>query len=154
MRCLCSFLFIVLFLPSTATADEPRPRELLEAFQKQLATAAATAGPSIACIVVSRSEHYPKIPGQADTPGKLGTFDPKAFLKSEPTPERVQLAKALDLSDPKSIPDHGYAGGVVIDAAGLILTPYHAIDGATRIYVFLPGGVGSYADIHAADARC
>ena len=43
---------------------------------------------------------------------------------------------------------------MVIDSAGLILTPYHAIDGATKIYVFLPGGMGSYADIHAADARC
>jgi serine protease Do len=154
MRCLRGLLFVSFFLPASVKADEPKARDVLEAFQKQLATAAATAGPSIACIVVSRSEHYPKIPGQADTPGKLGTFDPKAFLKSEPTPERVQLAKALDLSDPKSIPDHGYAGGMVIDAAGLILTPCHAIDGATRIYVFLPGGVGSYADIHAADARC
>lgn len=154
MRCLGGLLFVSFVLPATVKADEPKPRDVLEAFQKQLVTAASTAGPSIACIVVSRSEHYPKTPGHADNPGKLGTFDPKAFLKSDPTPERAQLAKALDLSDPKSIPDHGYAGGVVIDSAGLILTPYHAIDGATRIYVFLPGGVGSYADIHAADARC
>jgi len=154
MHCLHGLLFLSLFHPAAVTADEPKPRDVLEAFQKQLVTAAATAGPSIACIVVSRSEHYPKAAGQAESPGKLGAFDPKAFLKADPTPERVQLAKTLDLSDPKTIPDHGYAGGVVIDSAGLILTPYHAIDGATKIYVYLPGGAGSYADIHAADARC
>ena len=148
------FLLLSFLLASTAKADDPKPRELLEAFQKQLASASATAGPSIACIVVSRSEHYPKDPKAEQIPGKLGDFDAKEFVKTNPTPERLSLAKSLDLSDSLRIPDHGFSGGVVVDAAGLILTPYHAINGAKKIYVFLPGGVGSYADIHAADARC
>jgi serine protease Do len=42
---------------------------------------------------------------------------------------------------------------VVIDPAGLVLVNYHTIEGATKVYVHLPGGKGSYADIHAADAR-
>jgi serine protease Do len=140
--------------PSSARADEPKHRDLLEAFQKQLATATAAAGPSIACVVVSRSEYYPKDPSADKTPGKLGGFNPKAFLKNGATPERIKLARSLDLADQNTIPDHSYAGGIVIDASGLILTPFHVIEGATRVYVFLPGGVGSYADVLAADARC
>lgn len=133
--------------------QEPNAKQLLAAVEQQLKDVAETAGPSIATVVVSRSDRYPKQPGNADTPGKLGTFDPKEFVKGDAAPERLALARALDLSDVKAIPDHGYAGGVVIDADGYVLTPYHVIDGATKVYVFLPGGVGSYADVHAADSR-
>ena len=134
-------------------AQESESRKLLDAFEKQLQETARTAAPSIACVVVSRSEFYPKTPGAADVPGKLGDFYPKEFVKNDPIVERAKLAQSLDLRNPKGIPDHGYAGGVVIDAAGYVLTPYHVIDGARRVYVWLPGGIGSYADIHAADAR-
>lgn len=147
--CLTAALAVVL---PTAGGQEPKRSELLAAVEKQLKQTAATVGPSIATVVVSRSEFYPKPPADAP-PGKLGAFDPKEFLKKDPTPERAALAVALDLSDPKLIPNHGYAGGIVIDPAGLVLTPYHVIDGATRVFVYLPGGKGSYADIHAADSR-
>src|SRR5690242_13713359 len=149
MRLACGLLLLACCAVPGAPAQEPAPRELLEAFQKQLAATAATAGPSVACVVVSRSDRYPR-PAKDNSPGRLGGFDAKEFLKGKPTPERLALAKSLDLSDPRSIPEHGYAGGVVIDSSGLVLTPYHVIDGATKVYVFLPGGAGSYADIHAA----
>lgn len=154
MRFVCEVILLTtgISLAVSATAQEPKKRDILEAFEQRLKTAYSAAAPSIACVVVSRSEHYPRPPG--DTPGQLGGFDPKEFLKAGATPERIRLAKALDLSDQESIPDHGYAGGVVIDSAGLVLTPYHVVEGATKVYVFLPGRVGSYADIHAADARC
>jgi serine protease Do len=43
----------------------------------------------------------------------------------------------------------------VIDERGYVLTNYHVIDGATKIYVRLSGeNRGSYADILAADKRC
>jgi len=151
MRFVCGFVALGLCLPASARADEPKHRELLEAFQKQLAAVAFEAGPSIACVVVSRSELYPAL--KSDTPGRLGKFDRKEFLKSGNTPERARLAGSLDLADPSVIPDHGYAGGVVIDSAGLVLTPYHVVAGATKVFVFLNGGTGSYADIYAADAR-
>jgi serine protease Do len=151
MRCVRALIALGFFLPAAARADEPKHRELLEAFQKQLATVAVEAGPSIACVVVSRSEHYP--PVKSDTPGRLGSFDPREFLKADSSPERIKLARALDLANPRTIADHGFAGGVVIDSAGLILTPYHVIAGATKIHVFLPGTAGSYADVLAADAR-
>jgi len=154
MRAVRGFVLLAvsLVLVPMIHGQEPTQRELLNAVEKQLKQATATAGPAIATIVVSRSEHYPKA-ANADTPGKLGGFNPKEFLKTDATLERAQLAKSLDLSNIDAIPDHGYAGGVVIDAEGYVLTPYHVIDGATRVYVFLQGGGGSYADIHAADAR-
>ena len=47
-----------------------------------------------------------------------------------------------------------FGSGVVIDAEnGLVLTMAHVIHDATKIYVRLPGGRGSWADIHAADPR-
>jgi serine protease Do len=137
--------------------EEAKYRDVLEQFQKQFKIAAETAEPSIATIVVSRSEHYPKNANPGDIPGKLGEFDLKEFLKTNATPERKKLGDNLDLSRVDMIPNHGYLGGVLIDSAGLVLTPYHAIEGATKIYVFLPGPGGkphgSYADIHAADSR-
>ncbi|MDB5308295.1 MAG: degQ 1 [Gemmataceae bacterium] len=131
-------------------AAEPTKDDLLR-LEQQLKTLHETAGPSVACVVVSRSEKYPKPAKAPEHPGQLGGFDRQAFLKAEPG--KADLARHLDLSDPVSIPDHGYAGGVVIDPAGLVLVNAHSVDGATKIYVHLPGGKGSYADIHAADVR-
>jgi serine protease Do len=135
-----------------ARGQEPKRTDVFAALEERLRKTAELAGPSIATVVVSRSEHYPK-PAPTDPPGKLGGFDPKEFLKADPSVKRAELARFLDLSDVRAIADHGYAGGVVIDAAGYVLTPYHVIDGAAKVYVFLPGGKGSYADIRAADAR-
>ena len=41
---------------------------------------------------------------------------------------------------------------MVFDDKGFVLTPYHVVDGATKVYVHVAGG-GSYADDLAADAR-
>lgn len=133
-------------------AADPTADELIKAVERKLADVAEVSGQSIACVVVSRSDKYPK-PAAPEHPGELGGFDPKEFVATDPTPARVALSKQLDLSDPQTIPSHGSAGGVVIDAGGLVLTTYAAIDGATKIYVHLPGRRGSYADIHAADSR-
>ena len=47
-----------------------------------------------------------------------------------------------------------YGSGIVLDAKeGLILTLAHVVHKATKIYVRLPGGRGSWADIHASDPR-
>jgi len=143
--------------PAHAQVPKKTEREIVEAYQKQLQFAAATASPSVACVIVSRSEHYPKIANPGDVPGKLGEFDRAEFLKNNASPERKKLADWLDLANKQMFQDHGYVGGVVIDPSGLVLTPYHVIDGATKIYVILPRRgkdvVGSYADICAADSR-
>jgi serine protease Do len=156
MRALRSLVLLAGFATTLpiAKGEEPDYRKLLAAFETQLKETATTAGPSIACVVVSRSDFYPKPANPNSTPGKLGGFDPREFLKNDPNnTQRVKLAQSLNLADSSTIPDHGYSGGVVIDPAGYILTPYHVIDGAKRVYVYLPGKQGSYADIHAADAR-
>ena len=64
-------------------------------------------------------------------------------------PERDKL----DLSDPLNAADYTFGSAIVLDArAGLVLTSFHLIDGARKVYVRGPGG-GWYANVHAADAR-
>lgn len=134
------------------TPAEPTQKELLAAFELKLKAVAESAGPSVACVVVSRSDAYPKT-APPDKPWHLGGFDPQEFAKGAPSPARADLARRLDLSDPRTAADHGLGGGVVIDAAGLVLVNYHTIEDATKVYVHLAGGKGSYADVHAADKR-
>src|SRR4051812_41236363 len=81
-------------------AAEPTADELFKAVERHLKTVAESAGPSVACVVVSRSDAYPKPEASPDRPGRLGGFDPKEFLKSAPLPARAELARKLDLSDP------------------------------------------------------
>jgi serine protease Do len=140
-------------LAPRGTPAEPTSQELLAAFESKLKRVSESAGPSIACVVVSRNEAYPKAEASLERLGQLGGFDPKEFLKGDASPARADLARKLDLSDPRAALDHGCGGGVVIDTTGLILTNYHTIEDATKIYVHLVGGKGSYADIHAADKR-
>jgi serine protease Do len=152
MRAPGTTLLILSVFTANSSAGEPTRNDLVKGIEKKIQSARDTAGPALACIVVSRSDryHYQKA-ASPDQPGKLGGYSSAEFLKAHPLEDR--LAVALDLSRPENIPDNGYACGVVIDPAGLILTPYHVVDGATKIFVYLPGRGGSYADIHAADAR-
>ena len=107
------------------------------------------AEPSVVALVISHNPEY-KAQSAADRlAGVLGSYDPIQ-------PPRIVARQArdrLDLSDAKNAPDNSYGTGIVIDAGGLILTNYHLIEGARKVYVRWPGGVGSYANIHAADAR-
>jgi S1-C subfamily serine protease len=168
--CLLAFDAIVL-------AREPlKDAQALEAAMER---AIAEAEPSVACVLVSRSQVYRNWFGESissDSPGKLGAFDPnRAFLTPTTAAEiarvdelRNELAKRpglgqpkeidreinrrFDLSDPSHVPE-SFGSGIVIDADGLILTNFHVVRDAKKIYVRLPGGKGSYADIHAADGR-
>src|SRR3954453_21655832 len=96
---------LVLVVGAPGPAAPPPDREVVDAFQKQLKEVTETVGPSVVCVVVSRSEHYPK-PEKPPGPGQLGGFDRKAFLNDEPSPLRERLAPRLDLSDPAAIPDN------------------------------------------------
>ena len=145
---------VVLVAAGTAlpAAAQPDTQAELEAFEKKLTAAHAAVRASVGCVVVSRSDQYPKPPGPPAPAWQLGGFDADAFRKADPSPARVALAARLDLADPQAVPAAGAAGGVVIDPAGLVLTTYGTIEGATKVYVRFAAG-GSYADIHAADAR-
>lgn len=139
-----------------AKADDPLAQVL--ALEQAMQKAIAKAEPAIACILVSRSEAYDRFPEASvqDEKGRLGSFNPsllKKYLPELGKKEFEQWRRKLDLADPDHIPE-AFGSGVTIDAKGLIVTNFHVVQGARKIYVRLPGGKGSYADIHAADARC
>jgi serine protease Do len=133
----------------------PNMLALEEAFQ----SAIEEAEPAIACILVSRSEKFKDFgKGPApDKPGILGDFDytkvPYLSERDREKGERRERAERIDLSNPENIPE-SYGSGVVIDDKKcLILTHYHVVRGATKIYARFKGGEGSYANILAADPR-
>jgi serine protease Do len=131
-----------------AANDNPGVKDLL-AFEASLQQIIKQAEPSIACILVSRSEKYQELLGDtppADRPGELGGVRIPPGLQQERRIQRLQMA------DPGNVPE-SYGSGVVIDDRGLVLTNYHVIRDARKIYVRLPEGKGSYANIHAADSR-
>lgn len=140
-------------LTSALTACADPPPELV-ALEKAMHKIVDTAKPSVACIIISRSEQYEKLGDvpSPDIPGKLGGFNAPRY-KAFGGQERRELIKRLDLSDPELVPE-AYGSGVVIGENGLVLTNSHVINGARKIFVRLPGaGRGSYADIIAADGR-
>jgi serine protease Do len=150
---------VVLLLLAPLARGQDDAATILKALQKRAAAAALEAGPSIACVLVSRSEEYATDPHwgvkpDPDHPGKLGRFDAAAARKKAPPGGHRALRKiaALDLSAPGHVPE-SYGGGVVVSRTGLILTNAHVIKNATRIYVKLSGKAGSWADIHASDPR-
>lgn len=148
----CLALGASLGLASSSQADLDPPAEAL-ALQKLTQKIIARAQPAIACVLVSRSDEYRKVgqPPLAEQLGRLGEFDPDG-LASEPKDRRDLLRRRLDMADPAYVPE-SFGSGVVVDARGLILTNYHVVREATKIFVRLPGQKGSYADIHAADPR-
>jgi serine protease Do len=143
-------LLAVLVLPVQGRGQAREAESLQETFQRII----DKAEPSIGCVLVSRSEDYGRYDAapSASTPGKLGRFSAGPFIDRTPL-DQLDHLKALDLSRPEHVPE-AFGSGVVIDAEnGLVLTCAHVIRRATKIYVRLPGGRGSYADIHAADPR-
>jgi serine protease Do len=139
----------LLVLARVAAADLPPE---VAALQKRIHTVIETAEPSIACVLISRSAKYTEFNQGPPDPsnGKLGGFDATRFRFTDAKRDTI---RRLDLAHPDTVPE-AYGSGVVIDANGLVLTNFHVIDGATKIFVRLPGANrGSYADIVAGDAR-
>jgi len=155
MRINAAILCVLVGLLPSGPARGQEAARLVEALQQQIEATIAAAEPSIACIVVSRSEDYrrwePASPGR--TPGQLGRFNgDMARLAAGREPKELQAILALDLAHPEHVPE-SYGSGIAIDASGLILTNAHVVRNATKVYVRLPGNRGSYADIHASDPR-
>jgi S1-C subfamily serine protease len=155
-------LVLLLFSKTASGQDTPPPQEVLQ-IEQAMQRVIREVEPSVVSILVSRSEAYRKLfhdqPPQ-ELPGKLGPFNPHTIPKAtEPLPgtdraPRVDdVAGKYDLASPDYFPE-ATASGVVIDANELlVLTNYHAVRDATKIYVRLAPDKGSYADIHAADSR-
>ena len=132
-----------------ATADPPP--DGVRALEQHVRKLVDAAEPSVVAVVVS----HLKYPGPAPdrTTGKLGRYAlPPAPRFGVNMPLPASEAR-LDLSDPHYVADHQFGSGLVLDKGGLVLTNYHLIDNATKIYVRAASGNGSYADVYAADAR-
>jgi serine protease Do len=149
MRCL---LTIAGILATTASVCA-QSKELL-AIQEAVRKIIDDNEPSVACIMVSRSERYRDFGALTSSiPGRLGTFDAKnELMRFNLEPARKELLRRLDLSSSDPLPE-SYGSGVVVDASGLILTHHHVVRDATKVFVRLPKRKGSYADIIAADGR-
>src|SRR5262245_45873035 len=149
-------LAIALVWAAASRADDDALKQAL-ALEATIQKVTEAAEPSVACILVSRSEEYAKHRfGGSGKPGDLGSFDPpppKARHDRRGEEIDADLLKRLNLAAPDVVPD-SYGSGVVIDSSGLILTNRHVIHKATKIYVRLPGQKdGSYANIKADDER-
>ena len=99
----------------------------------------------LARITVGRSQVQPSRrdrrfadPGWAGNP--LLRRAMQAYLAAAQAAEGVVAEAGLDEKDAERV--------------GFVLTNYHTVEGATKIFVQLPGGKGSYADIRAARRRC
>jgi serine protease Do len=148
---------LALLAAPLAAADKPLPNETVAAIEDAVTGLVERASPSVVCILVSRSEAYKQFDAapSTDEPGRLGGFDGERLRKQAHDRNdrtREALVNRLDLANPQHVPE-SFGSGVIIDETGLILTPYHVVREATKVYVRVPGGKGSYADIHAADPR-
>jgi S1-C subfamily serine protease len=156
MALACSLLALLAAL--VPAADKPSPQDVLEAMDGAIQKAVKDASPSVVCILVSRNEGYKQFgdPPPTDSPGRLAGFDADRLREEARKklfdPTREALVNRLDLARPDHIPE-SVGSGIVVGEAGLVLTNYHIVREAMKVYVRLPGGKGSYADIHAADPR-
>jgi S1-C subfamily serine protease len=155
MRTIAPTLTILLVVSTSVGAKGPGRLAEVAALQKAVQQAIRDAEPSIACVLVSRSDGYKEFGfAPSGTPGELGSFlpppsPPPPFARD---PRQQQKIASLDLSSPDCVPQ-SYGSGVVIDAAkGLVLTQAHVVNKATKIYVRLTTG-GTWANIHASDPR-
>jgi serine protease Do len=158
LRKLALVLVLLGYAGAVRAQDDPDLLKAL-ALQKTLQKIIQQHESAIACILVSRSELYQEFgqgPGK-EYPGQLGSFSVPLLrenlrFKQLTGDQQLQMPKLLDFTDPAFVP-RAFGSGVAIDADGLILTNYHVVQEATKIFVRLPGGKCSYADIHAADPR-
>src|SRR5438105_11324426 len=145
-RFFLSSLVIVLSAPAPVGAQDSSALGEAQVIDKAMVEVVRKAEPAIASIFVSRSENYRRLlkdAPPADQPGELGAFDRDKAKKilattiKEPGRLAAELRR-LDLSDPEQVPE-SYASGVVVSAEGLVLTNFHVVRDAAKIYIRLPG---------------
>jgi serine protease Do len=148
--------FICVLPTSAAERDgDDKAGKTLKDLENAFVSAISKAKPTVVCILVSRSDDY-RLLGAVPTQnyaGQLGEFDAGPFLTlSKGDKSKEERIRRLNMADEDHIPE-AYGSGVILDTKGLILTNYHVVRDATKIFVRVPGGKGSYADVLAADPR-
>ncbi len=135
------FLILLLLIVTDASQSVAEDNQT-----KALKSVIKKTEPSIVAIIVSHSTRYEN---RIDPlkPWLLGSY------QSNPLSIKPFERDRLDLSDGRNASDHTCGTGIVLSENGLVLTTYHVIEGARKIYLRFSDGTGSYADIHAYDAR-
>jgi len=148
----CIHLALLAFSPFSVSATAPAsPAKALE---EQLQKVIDEASPSVVAVVVSHQKYPPPALKESKTPGKLGGYTSTNAERLDFNLTVKAPLDRLDLSLVENVADNQFGSGLVLDTdKGLILTPYHLIEGATKIYIRTPTGKGSYADIYSADAK-
>src|SRR5262245_13812761 len=105
----CNFALWAL-AASLAGGAGPTPLRDALVLQAALQDAIARAEPSVACVIVSRSDFYRKLGHvpPSDDPGKLGGFDPTQPTLPLPLRERFRPddLKTFDLLNPDNVPEY------------------------------------------------
>jgi S1-C subfamily serine protease len=155
----CSILTLALVSISSLEfvrgQELPIPKEVAQ-IEQAMQAAIAEVEPSVVTILVSRSDAFRTLfhdQPLEDSPGKLGGFNPRAVPQSKGSTISSETARKYDLADPDHVPEASGSGVVIDGKELLVLTTYHLLRDATKIYVRIDRDRGSYADIHAADPR-
>lgn len=136
---------------SGPAADPPPAPPAARDLEKQTRRIIDAAEPAVVAVVVSHQKYPPLPAAERKLPGRLGGYTKPAAV---PSPHAAPAADPKhDLADPENAADNLFGSGLVLDPAGLVLTNFHLVEGATKIYVRSAAGKGSYADVLAADAR-
>src|SRR3954462_3179402 len=101
-------LLFLLGLPVPAPAGDRTAPASVPALQEAIQQAIERAEPSIACVLVSRSDAYARwgAAPSAEAPGKLGAFDSRPILRqSREDDEKRRLVRDFDLSLPDTVPE-------------------------------------------------
>lgn len=153
MKCPPLILIVLLSLLQPASAQPANDKdgspsaEPLFRIEQEMRQRIDDLEPSIVSVVVSTMQYDPLPLEEQKIPGRLGSYIPREGIQPGRSDPR-------DLTDPGHLAEHRFGSGIVLDAdKGLILTSYHLIEGARKIYIRASDANGSYADIHAADAR-
>jgi serine protease Do len=149
------FHLVPLALLMVALADPPAPApptpaDLVAALETALADAIAKAEPSVVAIARTKS------PNGDETTAVRGHNPPEP--EDNGRVDQLRLNPALVLQQELEQTDRDfrsfdYGSGVVIGDAGQILTAYHVIKGASRIFVRAAGRQFFDAEVIAADPR-
>lgn len=142
----CFGLLLCGLFPLFLTGQDSDPLKTALALEKTVQDVIRQVEDSVASVYVARGEPYEE--PSRDEPGRLGTFPLPGSAKEK----KAASSPQFDLAHADYVPEH-YGSAVVLDGTGLLLTNYHVVRGGRKLYVRLPGGRGSYADIHAADPR-
>ena len=134
--------------PSDPAAESPAPRRRLNRSRRALVVGALVVALVLTAFVSFRW-------GSADTPKAQPSASPSPSASGDPTNAQIFAALAPSVVTIESLNDtntvYATGTGVVANAAGVILTAFHVVNGAKSIRVIFADGTPSKAEVAASD---